>query len=139
MSLNTKRQRSDSGSSDSGCGSSGSSERYMRKSKNLEGYNPDWKEQFPWLLPVVDQDEPGSICGLLCVLCQRYKIVQRSGVGTWSVKSCRVLRKDTIHRHADSTMHKEALECEATRLSIEKYSGIQQAFQRQKRASKGKL
>ena len=28
-------------------------------------------------------------------------------------------------------MHKEAMECEATRLSVEHHGGIQQAFQRQ--------
>ena len=126
-----KRQRSDSGSSTSGSSSSGSSDRYKRKSKHLEGYNPDWKEQYPWLLPVVDRDEPGSICGLMCELCQRYNIVQRSGAGTWSVKPCSVLRKDMIQRHADSAMHKEAVEREATMLSVERHGGIQQAFQRQ--------
>lgn len=58
--------------------------------------------------------------------------MQRGGTGTWSVKPCIVLRKDMIQRHADSNMHKEALDCEATRvrLSVERHGGIQQAFQR---------
>ena len=78
----SKRQRRDSCSSASG--SSSSSDRYKRTSKHLEDYNLDWKEQYAWLLPVVDRDAPGTICGLLCELCQRYKIVKRSGAGTWS-------------------------------------------------------
>ena len=125
----SKRQRRDSCSSASG--SSSSTDRYKRTSKHLEGYNPDWKEQYAWLLPVVDRDAPGTICGLLCELCQRYKIVQRSSAGTWSFKPCTVLLKDMIQRHADSSMHKEALDRKSTRLSVLRQGGIQQAFQRQ--------
>ena len=57
--------------------------------------------------------------------------MERSGAGTWSVKPCSVLRKNMIQCHVDSAMHKEAVEHEATRLSVERHSGIQQAFQRQ--------
>ena len=69
-----KRQRSESSIS-SDC----SSDRVVRKSKHREGYNADWKDQYTWLLPVADRDEPTEICGLLCELCQRHKVTQRSG------------------------------------------------------------
>ena len=36
-----------------------------------------------------------------------------------------------IQRHADSSMHKEALDHDSTRLSVLRHGGIQQAFQRQ--------
>ena len=121
-----KRQRSESSSS-SDC----SSDRVVRKSKHREGCNADWKDQYTWLLPVADRDEPTEICGLLCELCQHHKVTQRSGAGTWVSKPCTVLRKDMIDRHSQSVMHKQAIECEATRLSVARHGGIQQAFQRQ--------
>jgi len=46
-----------------------SSDRFVRKSKHREGYNTDWKEQYPWLLPVADRDAPEEICALLCEFC----------------------------------------------------------------------
>ena len=48
-----KRARSDSSSS-----SDYSSDQSARKAKHREGYNTDWKEQYPWLLPVADPDAP---------------------------------------------------------------------------------
>lgn len=119
-----KRQRSDSGSDHS-------SDEYVRKAKHREGYKADWKDQYTWLVLVADSDKPKEICGLLCGLCQRHKLTQRSGAGTWVSKPCTVLRKDMIDRHSQSAMHKEALEREATRLSVKRHGGIQQAFQRQ--------
>ena len=126
-----KRQRSDSSDS--------SSERYVRKAKHREGYNPEWKNQYPWLLPVSDDDDPRDICGLFCELCQRYKVTQRSGAGTWVSTPCTILRKDVIERHNKSNMHKEALDREATRLSVVRHGGIQQAFERQVCAQKKAL
>lgn len=87
------------------------------------GYNPDWKNQYPWLLSVFE------ICGLLCELCQCYGVKQRSSVGTWVLKPCTLLHKDVIERHNQSNLYKEALDHEATRLSIVRHGDIQQAFQ----------
>ena len=39
-----------------------------------------------------------------------------------------LLRKDAIDCHCQSNMHKEALDRETTRLSVERYGGIEQAF-----------
>ena len=122
-----KRKRSDSCSSSSDY----TSDRVVRRAKHREGYNADWKEQYMWLLSVADRDKPEEICGLLCQLCQRHKMTQRSGAGTWVSKPCTVLHKDVIDCHSQSNMHKEAVECEATRLSVECHGGLQQAFQRQ--------
>ena len=58
-------------------------------------------------------------------------MTQRSGAGTWVSKTCTVLRKDMINHHSQSIMHKQAMECEATRLSVKHHGGLQQAFQRQ--------
>ena len=118
-------------SSDSNSCRACSSDPVVKKAKHREGYNSDWKEQYPWLVPVVDRDKPEEIFGLLCGLCQRHKMTQRSGAGTWVSKPCTVLCKDMIDRHSKSVMHKEALERETTRLSVERHGGIQQAFQRQ--------
>ena len=68
---------------------------------------------------------------LLCGLCQRHKVTQRSGAGMWISKPCTILHKDMIDRHSQSNMHKEAMEREAIWLSVEHHGGIQQAFQRQ--------
>ena len=103
----------------------------LRRAKHKEGYNTEWKQLYPWLLPVADHDEPGEICNLLCSLCEQHKVTQRSGVGTWVSKPCAVLRKDVIDRHSPSNMHKEAFYCEATRLSVEHHGGIEHAFPRQ--------
>ena len=121
-----KRQRNDSSSSTDYSG-----DRIVRKAKHREGYNADWKEQYTWLIPVANCDKPKEICGLLCGLCQRHKVTQRSGAGTWVSKPCTVLGKDMINGHGQSNMHKETMECETIRLTIERNGGIQQAFQRQ--------
>ena len=42
-----------------------------------------------------------------------------------------MLHKDMIDRHSQSIMHKQAMECEPTRLSVKHHGGIQQPFQRQ--------
>ena len=55
-------------------------------------------------------------------------MTQRRGAGKWVSKPCAVLRKDVIDHHRQSNMHKEALDREATRLSVECHGGIQQAF-----------
>ena len=101
------------------------------------------KDQYAWLIPVADHDEPTEISGLLCELCQCYKVTQRSEAGMWVSKPCTVLRKDMIDHHSQSIMHKQAMNCEATRLGIKHHGGIQQAFQRhvclQRRALVGTL
>ena len=62
------------------------------ENQNREGYNADWKEQYIWLVPVADCDKPEEIIGLLCGLCQRHNLTQRSGAGTWVSEPCTVLR-----------------------------------------------
>ena len=58
-------------------------------------------------------------------------MTQISGAGTWVSKPCTVLCKYVIDRHSQSNRHKEALDREATRLSIERHGGIEHAFQGQ--------
>ena len=77
MITNMKRSYSTLSSDGSGSSSSGGSskDRFVRTAKHREGFRDDWKEQYPWLIPVHDRDEPEKVYGLMCELCQRYNTI----------------------------------------------------------------
>ena len=96
-------------------------------SKHKIGYNASWREDFPWHIPVYDA-AGSTVTGLLCFLCKQHQTKQRNSAGTWTEKTCGLLRRDIIQRHKDSKMHKEAEELEATRLVSQRDGGVRQAF-----------
>ena len=117
-----KRPRSDSPSSISS------------KSRHKIGYNPTWKTDFPWHIPVYgssDSDSDGSVVGLLCSTCKLHRTKQRNNAGNWTDLPRKSLRRDVLQRHKESSMHKEALEQGNTRLASERDGGIRQAFSSQ--------
>ena len=114
-----KRPRSDSPSSISS------------KSRHKIGYNPNWKTDFPWHIPVYgssSSDSDGSVVGLLCSTCKLHRTKQRNNAGNWTDLPCKSLRRDVLQRHNESSMHKEALEQENTRLHQREMEGSGKPF-----------
>lgn len=101
-----------------------------KKAKHKIEYDKRWKEEFPWHVPVYNEEGNSKSCvvGLLCSICQRHGTKQHNRAGTWTDKPCTYLRKDMLHRHKASKMHQDAEVCEADRLASQSDSGIVQAF-----------
>ena len=79
--------------------------------KHILGYDSNWAETFPWVVPVHEESESDSsstTTGLLCSLCRRHRTHQRNRSGTWTEKACTYLRKDMLERLEKSEMHMEA-------------------------------
>ena len=100
--------------------------------KHKNGYNPDWKVDFPWHVPVNDSsDSEATATGgivLFCSICKRHRTKQKNNAGNWTARPCKNLRRDVLQRHRESSMHREAQELESTRLASERDGGIRQAF-----------
>ena len=102
-----------------------------KKAKHKIEYDKRWKEEFPWHVPVYNEEGNSESCvvGLLCSICQRHSTKQRNRAGTWTDKPCTYLRKDMLHHHKASNMHQDAEACEADRLASQSDGGgIVQAF-----------
>ena len=102
--------------------------------KHRLGYDPNWAETFPSVVPVHEESESDSsstTTGLLCSLCRRHRTHQRNRSGTWTEKACTYLRKDMLERHEKSEMHMEARERERARIASQRSGGIRQAFSQQ--------
>ena len=79
---------------------------------------------------------------MLCSLCKRYSTKSKYNKTTvWSASPCICLRKDSVHRHASSVQHSNAVQLEKVRVAAGREGGIPQAFEAeislQKQAIKG--
>ena len=110
-------------------------------SKHLVGYRRAWESEFLWLVAV---ENDGSVTGMMCTLCKKYKTKSKYNQSTvWSSTPRTYFRKDAVRRHARSDQHQGAVEQETHRLAAEKDGGIRQLFQSQlslqKQAVKGAM
>ena len=132
-------QRSDPSPATSSSSSSGVEETTSKKSKfgnqsdsskHVVGYNSQWEKEYPWLLAVRNGD--GTVTGMLCQICSVHKVKAKYNKSTiWSESPCMSLRKDSVRRHSESLLHKEAVSKEMDRERSSVDGGIQQAFETQ--------
>ena len=81
---------------------------------------------------------------MLCSLCKRYSTKSKYNKTTdWSASPCICLRKDSVHRHASSVQHSNAVQLEKVRVAAEREGRIPQDFEAeillQKQAIKGAM
>jgi len=78
----------------------------VKKAKHRLGYDSCWQTDYPWHIPVYDNDDDDddekTVIGVLCALCKHYSVKQRNKSGTWTEKPCTLLRKDLLQRHKTS-------------------------------------
>ena len=79
---------------------SASVDRPVKKDKHRLGYDSTWLTDYPWHVPVYenDEDDESTVIGVLCLLCKQHKVKQRNKSETWTEKPCTLLRKDMLHR-----------------------------------------
>ena len=69
------------------------------KSRHKIGYNPNWKTDFLWCIPVYGSsgsDSDGSVVGLLCSNCKLHRTKQQNNAGNWTDLPCKLLRRDML-------------------------------------------
>lgn len=91
------------------------------------GIDPEWNEDFPWMLSVED----GT--GMLCSLCRKHsRRPKKSVVGkaVWTDTPCRSITRQALVKHSRSESHTDAVKLEAALGSARTEGGIERAFQR---------
>ena len=74
------------------------------------GIDPDWNEDFPWMVSV----EGGT--GMLCSLCHKHSRCPKKSAdekAVWTDVPCRLIARQALVKHGQSESHTDAMKMEA--------------------------
>ncbi len=109
---------------------------------NAEKFKESWKEAAPWPKPPGMTESTIGLPvtwlklvevpqeGMMCLLCEKYSQNKPppSGKRIWSVEPCTLFRLQSVHRHASSLVHKDAIRQEIDRQRSQSDGGVAQHY-----------